>query len=61
LFYGGAGVSARHRSQADARFQTEGTGHLGVNFVGDIDGDTFNDLAIFDTNSGTTSRLTLWH
>jgi len=65
LFYGATGVGSRTRSKADAHFQTADQGHLGVNFVGDIDGDSFNDLILFDTEavvgSGTGSRLTLLH
>jgi len=65
LFYGASGVVARPRSQADAHFQTADSGHLGVNFVGDIDGDGFNDLVLFDTDAvvgtGTGSSLTLLH
>jgi hypothetical protein len=65
LFYGATGVASRVRSNADAQFQTADQGHLGVNFVGDIDGDGFNDLTLFDTEAvvgvGTGSRLTLLH
>jgi hypothetical protein len=67
LFYGGIGVSGRARSTADARFQTEGSGSLGASFVGDIDGDGFNDMAIYDSNAGPpapgtpASKLTLLH
>jgi hypothetical protein len=61
LFYGAPGVGARPRSKADAKFLTVGQANLGVNFVGDIDGDGFNDLALFEGAFGVTSRLTLLH
>jgi hypothetical protein len=61
LFYGGTDEVSRGRSVADARFQSGGSGNLGPAFVGDIDGDGFNDLVIYDTNAGSASQLTLLH
>jgi hypothetical protein len=65
LFYGTKPPVSRIRSTADGHFQTADVGHLGVNFVGDIDGDGFNDLATFDSDAvvggGTGSALTLLH
>jgi hypothetical protein len=63
LFYGGTGVTSNTRSNADAHLKTASSGALGVNFVGDIDGDTFNDVLLFDTNATgsnpATPRVTL--
>jgi hypothetical protein len=59
LFYGDVGVGSRNRSVADAHFQSGDQGNLAVNYVGDINGDGFNDVALFDSDAGTASRLTL--
>lgn len=59
LFYGATGAPARSRAGADMQFLTLDQGHIAPAFVGDIDGDGFRDLAIFDTDVGSTSRVTL--
>jgi hypothetical protein len=59
LFYGDVDPVARIRVGADAHFPSADQGHTAPAFVGDVNGDGFNDLAVFDTDAGTASRLTL--
>ncbi len=59
LFYADAGLGARARTNADALFVSTGNGNMNPSFVGDIDGDSFNDLAILDSGASITTRLTL--
>jgi hypothetical protein len=59
LFYGRAGALARPRTDADMTFDTADQGHIAPAFVGDINGDGFKDMAMFDTDAGTTSKVTL--
>jgi hypothetical protein len=62
IFYGDTGVVSRARVDADFGF-TAGPGDLNPNFVGDIDGDGWNDVAILEFNPfadpGGTTKITL--
>ncbi len=59
LFYGQVDGDARQRSSADFSLVAETTGQMVPNFVGDINGDGFDDLAIVDSGSGVTDKLIL--
>jgi hypothetical protein len=59
VFYGDVGVGPRIRAGADMHFISGNQGNTAPAFVGDIDGDGFNDMAVFDTDTGTASRVTL--
>ncbi len=49
LFYGAAGATARTRTTADfTHTATVANGQVVPNFVGDINGDGFNDIALLD-------------
>jgi hypothetical protein len=47
VFYGQIGATARSRSEADSRF-TGGAGDLVPIFVGDVNGDGWNDVAVLE-------------
>ncbi|MEY2932915.1 MAG: hypothetical protein RL033_3664, partial [Pseudomonadota bacterium] len=60
LFYGAETVVARVRSNADFTLTASATSLLIPNFVGDFDGDGFNDLAVVDGGAGA-DRVILLH
>jgi hypothetical protein len=60
LFYGAKTITGRVRSGADFTLAGSATSLLVPNFVGDFDGDGFNDLAVVDGGSGA-DRLVLLH
>jgi hypothetical protein len=63
LFYGDLGVTGRLRSEADFHFPAAGEGDVVPSFVGDIDDDGFDDVAVleFDPTSvgNVTTKLTI--
>lgn len=60
LFYGESPVTGRVRSSADFTLAASTSSLLVPNFVGDVDGDGFDDLAVVDGGAGA-DRLILLH
>lgn len=63
IFYGDLGVTGRLRSEADFHFPAAGEGDIVPSFVGDIDNDGYDDVAVleFDPTSvgNVTTKLTI--
>ncbi len=60
LFYGQQPIVGRVRSGADFTLSSSATSLMAPNFVGDIDGDGFADLAVVDGGAGV-DRVILLH
>lgn len=59
LFYGTSGGGARARAAADFSYSAA-SGQVVPNFVGDIDGDGFDDLALLDSGSGANAVFLMY-
>lgn len=60
LFYGVGTIASRLRNSADFTLASSATSLMVPNFVGDIDGDGFDDLAVVDGGAGA-DRVILLH
>jgi hypothetical protein len=61
LFYGAVGAGGRNRTAADSSYTSVlASGQVMPNYVGDINKDGFNDLAIVDSGAGANVVILLY-
>lgn len=61
LFYGAVGAGARGRTVADMSYTSSlASGQVVPNYVGDINDDGFNDMAMLDSGTGTNVLFLLY-